>query len=267
MKILFRTKTIVLLAVVLVACIVGTLAFRYTQDRIVEQNSEENNPITMVHISGQLPYRDVNDLFEEACLIVEATALKASESFQVESYGGGKAIYTDYMFEVVSILRGVVAEKEITVRVEGGTIPQVYTDENGKEIGYSYTEDYELSPEFKTGNSYLMFLYQPKYGGGYYLNDNAYYTIGVKQGVYEKAGNGTEYNAQLPLDTTITATEIEKKLEELRDIPIDLLYVRNEYLENQKRNLESGFNSQEEYDEAMKLIDTYAVIIEPDYKQ
>ena len=42
---------------------------------------------------------------------------------------------------------------------------------------------------------------------------------------------------------------------------VDENYFRNEYIENQKRNLQNGFITQEEFDSMMANIDVYANII------
>ena len=43
--------------------------------------------------------------------------------------------------------------------------------------------------------------------------------------------------------------------------PVDENYFRNEYIENQKRNLQNGFITQQEFDDMMANIDTYATIV------
>ena len=45
------------------------------------------------------------------------------------------------------------------------------------------------------------------------------------------------------------------------DEPKNPDYFRNEYIENQKRNLENGFISQEEFNQLMDHIDQYATVL------
>ena len=44
------------------------------------------------------------------------------------------------------------------------------------------------------------------------------------------------------------------------EYPVDPDYFRNEYIENQKLNLQNGFITAEEYQKAMDGLDIYAII-------
>jgi len=198
-----------------------------------------------MYISGTIVERDLDDLLEKSCLVVEGTVVGHSDSFQIKSITGAVANYTDYYLETSTILRGETEDKEVTIRVQGGTVDK-------------YTEIYENSPALKVGDTYLVFLYEPGRGGSFNTAGEYYYILGLTQGVFTK--NGNSYTPQNGL--TVSTEELQIKVTAKSDNPVDEYYFRNEYIENQKRNLETGFITQEEYDSLMKNIDVYATIIE-----
>lgn len=197
-----------------------------------------------VYISGIIEKQDLDDLCEKSCLVTVGTVTGCSDSFQIKSAAGSIANFTDYFFETGSVLRGKAEEKEITVRVQGGT-------EN------KCTEVYENSPSLKVGSKYLLFLYRSKRGGAFNTEGNYYYILGLTQGAFSISGSS--YISQA--DLTVSEAELESKLTAIKDTPVDEYYFRNEFIRNQKMNLETGFITQEEYDRAMKNIDVYATII------
>lgn len=197
-----------------------------------------------VYISGTIVERDLDDLFEKSCLVVEGTVIGCSDAFQIESTTGAVANYTDYYLEISTELRGETEEKEVTVRVQGGTVDK-------------YTEIFEHSPTLEVGNTYLVFLYKPGRGGSFNTEGDYYYVLGLTQGVFTK--NGNNYSPQNGL--TVSTEELQSKVAAKSDVLIDEYYFRNEYIENQNRNLETGFITKEEFDDLMKSIDEYATII------
>ena len=195
-------------------------------------------------IDGALAYVDIPELFEEATLIVEGTVSGNTDAFQIESVSGTVANFTDYHFDISTAIQGNLDDdiNSVDIRVQGGTVG-------------NYTEEYTGSPSFETGKDYLVFLYQPGRGGSFNTAGDYYYVLGLCQGVFSKNGSG-QYISQagrtLSNDNLIMATSDEPKNPD---------YFRNEYIENQKRNIENGFISQEEFNQLMDHIDQYATVL------
>jgi len=198
-----------------------------------------------VYISGTIVERDLNDLMEKSCLVAEGTVIDSSESFQIKSSTGAIANYTDYNFKISDQLRGETEATEVTIRVQGGTVDE-------------YTEIYEDSPSLEVGDTYLVFLYKPGRGGAFNTDGDYYYVLGLTQGIFTENSDG-DYISQSGV--TVSTYELQKELTSVNDLSIDELYFRNEYIENQKRNIETGFITQEEYDTLMENIDNYATIV------
>lgn len=198
-----------------------------------------------VYISGTLVERSLDDLYEQSALIAVGTVTGQSEAFQIKNVSGSIANFTDYYFNLNSILRGNEESDTITVRVQGGTVG-------------NYTEVYEFSPNLETDNEYLLFLYKPGRGGAYNTEGDYYYVLGLTQGSFseDNAGNFVSQSGEvLTQESLIAALDAEESE------PVNENYFRDEYIENQKRNLQNGFITQEEFDEMMTNIDHYATII------
>lgn len=197
-----------------------------------------------VYISGLLEEKTLDDLTEQASLVAIGTVEEDYESFQIESVYGSEANYTDYEFVISSVLRGTSEEDSVTVRVQGGTVG-------------NYTEIYEGSPDLEVEQVYLLFLYRPARGGSYNTKGDYYYVLGLNQGVFtENDGNyASQSGTTLPTEELLTMISEETE-------PVNENYFREEYISNQKINLENGFISQEEYDSLMENIDVYATILE-----
>jgi hypothetical protein len=223
--------------------IIGIGTFVITRHPFSGKTSPKNN---IVHISGILAHKDWDALIHESTLVVEGTVTGQSDAFQIESPSGAVANHIDYTFAVISTLRGNAEQGNITVRTQGGTVGD-------------YTEVYEQEPTFEDGKSYLLFLYQPGRGGAFNTSGNYYYVLGLVQGVYEKQSDGS-YVSQS--GHAVVVEELYASLSAIAQIPVDTYFFRNEYLTNQARNLENGFITQEEYENAIANIDVYATIIE-----
>lgn len=195
-------------------------------------------------VDGVLEYVGIPDLFKESTLIVEGTISGNTDAFQIKSVSDSIANFTDYHFDISSVIQGNLNSDtySIDIRVEGGTVG-------------NYTEEYTGSPSFEVGKDYLVFLYQPGRGGGFNTEGDYYYVLGLCQGVFSKDGN-EEYISQsgetLSNDYFVLA---------ISDDPNDPDYFRDEYIENQKRNLDNGFISQDEFNQLMDNIDEYATIL------
>lgn len=232
-----QRKILFPLAALVVLIAVGFGFLRFT----ISSGEEEH---IFHRIDGMLAYMSVPDLFEEAPLIVEGTVSGHTDAFQIKSVSDSVANFTDYQFKITSALRGAPngGAEEITIRVQGGTVN-------------SLTEEYSGSPKFEVGQDYLVFLYQPERGGSFNTEGDYYYVLGLCQGVFAKDGDG-QYVSQV--GEVLDGSDLAQPL---NDTPVDPEFFRNEYIENQKRNLENGMISQEEFDRLMENIDEYATII------
>lgn len=213
------------------------------------QNSIEAEEIVpeenVTYILGTIVERDLEDLIENSCLVAEGTITDKSDSFRIESVSGATAIFTDYYLSVQTALRGS-ADDTITIRVQGGTV-------NGE------TEIYTASPSFEVGDKYVVFLYKPGRGGSYNTEGDYYYVLGLSQGVFSESETG-ELISQA--GETIALSDLRMSLASRALAPVNEDKFREEYIENQRLNLENGFITQEEYDAAIDGLDVYATIVE-----
>lgn len=195
-----------------------------------------------VHISGTLAEKSLDDLFEQSALVVTGNVSGKSNAFQIKSVSGSVANFTDYQFTIDNALRGFSEDNVITIRVQGGTVG-------------NYTEICEFSPDLVQNHEYLLFLYKPGRGGAYNTAGNYYYILGLTQGAFEKdeTGNFVSFSGESLRDEVLISSH--------NAVPVDEGYFRNEYIDNQRKNLENGFITQEEYDELMANIDQYATIV------
>lgn len=220
--------------VVICCCLCTTLLIRNTQQ-------QEEQVVT--YVSGALAKMDLDELLTESSLVVKGTVTDDRKSFQIRSVNGGVSIFTDISFQVSEVIRGETENDTITIRVQGGTVGNT-------------TEIHEHDPiPYDAGQELLVFLYKPGRGGSYNTEGDYYYVLGLTQGVYAVSEEGyvSSTGAQI--------TEKEVYSMARKSSPVDENYFRNEYIENQKRNLENGFITQEEYDTYMENIDVYAKIV------
>lgn len=200
----------------------------------------EPTELDTVYISGLIAGKTETDLFQQSILIAYGTIHESNDAIQVKAASGLQVNYTNYIFELSHVYRGS-ADGPITVRVEGGIV-------GGR------NEVYEPTAELKDGKEYLLFLFQPNHGGNYYVNDDAYYVLGLNQGTFEPADGG--YISQS--GTTLSEETLLARADEF---PLDPDYFRREFLQNQQSNLDNGFITQEEYDTLVADVDVYAQIV------
>lgn len=186
------------------------------------------------------PELSQDDLFSQSALIVGGT-VESERTVKLVSPNGGERYCTDYTFTVGRIYRGDSSDT-VTVRVQGS---------------YDGTEaaTYEPNESLEVGKSYLLFLFQPNYGGNYYPDDDSYYILGTTQGVYEQTGE--EYLSRS--GALLTEGALLKRADEF---PLDPDYFRRTYHENLETNLHSGLLTQEEYDALIAADDVYAQVVE-----
>lgn len=206
--------------------------------------AEKTEP-TVEHISSLLAEKTEDDLFKQSLLIVKGKVSAVSDSFQVRSTAGGTQTYTDYTVNPSEVLRGSFQGKSLTVRLPGGTVGNV-------------TTVYDHCPDLQKGEEYILFLYQLGYGSTYATKEDYYNILGLTQGVFQLSAEDSSADAPVyrsQSGSTLAASVLTARANEY---PVDPLYFRNEYLANQKTNLENGIITQAKYDEIISAIDTYA---------
>lgn len=219
-----------------------------------------NEPPMSVVKSGVLAEVTYDDLLQDASVIVEAHTTNISEAFSIQSVNGAVSNFTDYTLQADKVLKGALDENEtFTVRLEGGTV-------DGQKVVV------EEAPQLPVDESVLLFLYQPNMGGGFNTEGNYYYVLGMMQGVFypekdadEKTyaeSNNTFTNG---LGTSISIQTLENDLSNLQQTVsgnnMNENRVYEAFLENQKKNLESGFITQEEYEKGLNESKQYATIV------
>lgn len=204
-----------------------------------ETFQDDNDVLT---INGILEEKTEDQLFEQSSLIVLGSVKDIGSAFRVKSSTESFSNFTDYTLEIDNVLRGEYEENTLVVRVQGGTACGI-------------TEIYSPAPKLELGEYYLLFLYQPERGGSFNTKGDYYYILGLTQGIFEKE-NKDVYLSQNNYEITL-----EHVKNRANEYPVDKQYFRNEYIENQKRNLENGFISQSEFDTIIKNIDVYATIV------
>ena len=193
------------------------------------------------YINGQLPEMSVEDLFVQSTLAVRGSVTGSGTSFVVESPSGMRLIYTDYPVTVTETVRGTAGET-VTLRMPGGTVGRL-------------EQIYTIGPELRTGEEYLLFLYQPGMGGGFNTAGDYYYILGLTQGVLSSA-DGITWT-----DQNDREMNLPQALAAYGDIPIDRDYARRAFVAAQEDSLAQGKITREEYDQRLAELNTYATIV------
>lgn len=225
----------------------STSSIEKPNDVALDEVSPSDDAVLTIH--GILEEKTEDQLFEQSSLLIIGTVKGNGNSFQVRKATGETGNFTDYEIDVANTLRGNLEQFSVVVRVRGGTAGGV-------------TEICTPGPELKTGEEYLLFLYKPARGGDFNTEGNYYYVLGLTQGVFQKVSNNAEklttdvYKSQNGHE--ITYARIQERANEY---PVNELYFRTEYIENQQRNLENGFITQAEYEQIMSNIDVYESVV------
>lgn len=220
-------------------------SFNPMEKTVTRETKTEETITDVVLVSGTIEALDSDLLVEKSNLIVCGKITGKSEPFQIQPVsGGGATVYTDYYMKPTKVIDGNLSNSEITIRVEGGTLGNTQWIVNE-------------APVYEVGEEYLAYLYQPDMGGGYNTAGDYYYTTGMMQGAFNSI-DGKKFKSQNKAkDKIITVEEIEIETEKsLADFSL-----KDECLENAKRNLKNGMISQQEYNETIASLDTYATIV------
>lgn len=224
----------------------------------VSAGPEQEGEVEYTRISNMIAEKTTEQLIEESDLIAVCELKEISDAFQIESVGGGVMNFTDSYFETTEILRGDPPDDSgiITVRTQGGMV------DNWSVI---MSDKYE----FQYDKKYLLFLVHAGMGGGYNTEGDYYYLNGSWQGIFplEEAtahsveGSGETIENGRGTDS-IQLDAVRSEIEALNKIgPPDENAAYEKAMENQKANLDSGWITQEEYEEASKIYQQYATYV------
>lgn len=245
----------------------GPLSYNHDPSTIPSiEESESSDVVTAVVHTSLLPMSQ-EDLTELSHLVMTCKLLEISPAFQVKSVGGGITNFTYYYFQPIKILRdsrSITSEDIVTVRIQGGQVGNLNVV---NDTSYGLEEEKE----------YLLFLYSPTYGGGFTTEGDYYCLTGSQQGVFalenniSRSENSVYANINLPSEEEpITLSSFQTTIAQINQAipPKDAeesSYQR--FLDAQKENLESGFISQEEYNQFLEESKQYATILtnEPSY--
>lgn len=237
------------IGIIIIVCIFFILSDHSATNDGVDSVSEAG--ITTQYVSGLLAPKDEDDLIRESSLVIHGKISGQSEAFKiVPVFGDSPSIFTDYYVEIFDVLRGEVGDvtQPISVRVQGGIADDLEV----------VAED---APEFTVGDEVLLFLYQPNMGAAYNTEGDYYYVLGLSQGAYFKEDNTDTYSTELNID--IVLSEFAEEINALNEeFPIDENNEYNTLIENLKKNIETGFITQEEYEDFVAETHEYATIID-----
>ena len=229
-----------------------------TQQPTAAASSDRTDDITVQHISSILPAMTQEDMIEQSTLIVRGTVTAQSEPFQIApTTGGDPSNFIDYTVSVIEVLRGDSSKQSVTVRVEGGTVNGMSTVA-------------EEAPELPANTELLLYLYQPGMGTMYNTEGDYYYVTGMYRGVYTLDTKETtarfinERNESDPdLEAVWQADEVEAAIRTYtQSHPVDETAIRDEAIQQYEDELSSGAITQDEYQQAIQEIDTYATIVD-----
>lgn len=173
-------------------------------------------------------------------------------------------VHTDYYVDVIETLRGEAKTDDnglIIVRTQGG--------ENDDVI--EVCGDLRLN----VGDTYLLFLMRPTTGGGYTTEGTFYLPLNISIGVFSASKNTikndsgnevpesfTPFEATSLLNEDIYYTELSKDIKTINEqFPADEETYIRQYKENLLANLNSGFITQKEYDDAIADLSNFATIL------
>ncbi len=231
-------------AIITISCCVLALLFvilYYTIDNI----------FVVQKMFATFPAMTAEEQIEKAHLIVKGTFKDKSKAFQIQpANGGDPSNFTDYYLTVEEVYRGDAAAGDVlSVRVQEGIVGTIKVE-----------VDYE--PDIQIGDTVLIYLYQTGMGGNYTTDEDYYYVLNGKKGYCILNGEGQLRNAEsgevYPLaEVKASIASIDEKT------PVNKNWPYEEALEGLKGNLENGFITEEEYQQALENLnsETYGKVV------
>jgi len=218
---------------------------------IVKVQSGANFDIPRITVHNYPVVYSMDEQLKKSQLIVKGKIVKQSEIFTVTPASGVEGSnFSDYYLQVSDVLRGEASKTDLVpIRIEGG---------DTKELSVVV----ECQPDIKIGDEVIALLYKPNMGGAYNTDEDYYRIVGMDQGLYFiNNGDSKKTIAENHRGESVDFKELEKKMSAFtKKNPINYNWVYEEVMENVKKNLETGFISQEEYDSIIDEIGKYATV-------
>lgn len=225
---------------ILICALAVCLILNLTRGQVYAEESSEAIPA-----ESEACYPAVSDeeVVQRASLVILGVVSKESKPFGIRSVGGGDPVkYSDFTVKITDVIRGTAPGDSVAVRVSD-----------------TARKDYAKQ---KVGDKVLLFLYQPKMGGGCNTKGDYYYIAGNYSGIYFQDENAGK---RILRDSHGNALEWNDFMQNIKKLceqyPVNENYNRDEFRKNQKSNLESGFISQQEYDSFLAEENMYAEIV------
>ena len=127
--------------------------------------AEESSQAVSAEVETCYPAVSDEEVVQRASLVITGVVSKESNPFSIRSVGGGDPVkYSDFTVKITDVIRGTAPEDSVAVRVSD-----------------SARKDYAAQ---QVGDKVLLFLYQPKMGGGCNTKGDYYYIAGNYSGIY-----------------------------------------------------------------------------------
>jgi hypothetical protein len=169
-------------------------------------------------------------------------------------HGGDPAYYLNTYFDVAEVYRGEAGEASIPIREE---CMAYFEGEDGSLAGLLPS-----STTLEHGKEYILFLYAPNYGGGWNTADDYFEIVGFNQGAFLHDEEEPGVFRNVSYEQSISAEAFAPEMAAFNEAnPIDYDYYKHQLEEGLAENLESGFITEEQYNEAVENRALYATIL------
>lgn len=246
-------------------------------------------------VSSYLPEYSMDEMIQKSTLVVRGTVRERSEPFVICGVGDlGEMTFCDNIIDVEELLRGEIENDQVTVRMKGhpDDSRRIYEENPSLELGQEYIFFLERQTEgggFNTPGDYYYIiamnqgvleeieLSQSDIGEMKSRSFSAEETgesLFVAQSLLSEVENNVISEEDMVdfeeleaeggvLDHVAEPESLFKRIEEIEEIqPSDETLSTRTYKENLATNLETGFLSQEEYDQLIAALEEYAQIVE-----
>ncbi len=188
-------------------------------------------------VFATFPPMTAEEQVEKAHLIVKGTFKDKSKAFRASSTN-----FTDYYLTVEEVYRGDAAAGDVlSVRVEEGFVGNLWVETVHE-------------PKIRLGDTVFIYLYQ--------TDGDYYYVLNGKSGYWTLEGEGQICNALNGEMAEIA--EVEAIIASINEkTPANKNWPYEEALEGLKGNLENGFITEEEYQQALENLnsETYGKVV------
>jgi len=192
-------------------------------------------------------------LAEQSSLVVRGTVSDVTDLLLIQGVqGGDPAYFINSYFDVLEVYRGETDGASIPIRE---LCTQYLLQEDG-----SVSEASLSSATLLPGEEYILFLYKPNYGGGWNTADDFFQIVGFNQGAFLREEVDVFRNASY--EEALYAESIAQEMATINEAtPIDYDFHKKLLEEGLQANFESGFITEQYYEQALEEQGLYATII------